>query len=104
MANALLTDKSFSSSDKMEIVVIKNIKPSRRQHEDDNNNKIFHDKKDEDIVEAEAVNDDMLEREGVEKGDSFPKSRLEFLDVDVLRKFGLSYNIVKINDFLFPSN
>ena len=50
---------------------------------------------------ADAMKDDVLVREGVVGDDLFPKSWLGFLDVNVLKKLGLSSSTVKTNDFLF---
>ena len=53
------------------------------------------------VVDAKAVSEDVLKREGVEKDDLFPKSRLGCLDADVLRELVLTPSRVKTNDFLF---
>ena len=53
------------------------------------------------VVDAKVVDDDVLERVGVENDDLFPKSRLGSLDADVLRELGLTSSTVKTNDFLF---
>ena len=53
------------------------------------------------VIDAKAVDDDVLERVGVEQDDLFPKSRLGSLDADILRKLGLASSTVKTNNFLF---
>ena len=46
----------------------------------------------------------MLAREGIEGDDLFPKSRLGCLDVNVLKKLGLSSSAVKTKTFYSFSN
>ena len=78
------------------------IKPVNESIEDGNGAEIFHDTLDGDmVVDAKAVSENVLEREGVEKDDLFPKSRLGCLDADVLRELGLTPSTVKTNDSLF---
>ena len=80
------------------------IKPLKDSIEDGNDAEIFHDTLDADstmVVDAKAVDDDVLERVGVENNDVFPKSRLGSLGADVLRKLQFTSSAVKTNDFLF---
>ena len=42
-----------------------------------------------------AVKDDVLLTEGVEDDSLFPKSWLRYLDVDLLKKLGSTFSIIK---------
>ena len=77
------------------------IKPQKDSIEDGNDADTLDADSTSMVIDAEAVDDDVLERVGVEEDDLFPESRLGSLDADVLRKLGLTSSTVKTNDFLF---